>query len=270
LSHQEPALTDKATRVLLNAPPTRSYLTSSQDNYKYHEIEGFLRLPSTRDPSKGQAYRPTIHAEKDQNSDSSTDEEKYGLTSSDEGSDTEDGISLTSHQLAVKAAEDRLKQDPSNQTAWLDLLSFSLSSIPPLSKDAPKARGEITISVLDRAFKASIENYSSVRLWLKYLAASEEVQEPDKLRNTWEKALDKAGKGADQADIWVAWLDWIIRRGAGGIVGIVGASTRAMLSLRSNEIGRLRIFWRVAVAFRDAGYSERATALFQAQAELYV
>lgn len=64
------------------------------------------------------------------------------------------------------------------------------------------------------------------------------------------------------------WLDWRIRRVERDLDGIVGSARRANAALGADEITKLRVFWRVAVAFRDAGYMERAMAAFQAQAEL--
>ncbi|EIN14098.1 hypothetical protein PUNSTDRAFT_140471 [Punctularia strigosozonata HHB-11173 SS5] len=265
---RQPALTDKATRELLSAPPVRSYAALSGSKYKYNEIDGFLRLPSSRAAYHNQAYRSIGRVEGSHESDSSSDGDSRDSSGSQDDSGSEDGIHLNSHQLAVKAAEQKVSQDPSDLSAWFDILAFSLSTIPPLSKDATKARAEITITVLDRAFKASTENNHSVSLWLRYIAAHEELLEAGEVNYVWEKAIQNAGRGADKADLWIEWLDWSIRRSARGMDGILEAAVRAVRALHLDEIGRLRVLWRVAVAFRDAGFSERATAVFQAQAEL--
>lgn len=253
---------------MLEAPPKRSFVTGGEDNYKYEEVDGFLRLPSRRDATKRQDYRAITKGEANADSDaSSSDDDRDASSTTD--SDSDDGeVHLTSHQLAVKRAEQGIATDSSDLAAWFSLLSLSLSTIPPLSKGADKARGEITISVIERAFKVTPRNEASVRLWLKYLPAAEDLWDARQVEDAWEKALQKAGKGPSQADIWMAWLDWRIRRGADGVDGVVKAAVRAMAALVFDEKGRLRVLWRTAVAFRDAGFTERATALFQAEAEL--
>lgn len=72
-------------------------------------------------------------------------------------------------------------------------------------------------------------------------------------------------------EIWMEWLEWRIRTVAGGVDTLVTDATRVLRALGSSgsrEIDKLRVVWRVAVAFQQAGYYERTTALFQAQAEL--
>ena len=79
----------------------------------------------------------------------------------------------------------------------------------------------------------------------------------------WEEALKYGGN-----EIWIDWLDWRIRVVEKDLDGIVDSARRAYNALDGDETTKLRVFWRVAVAFRDAGYTERAMAAFQAQAEL--
>lgn len=69
-------------------------------------------------------------------------------------------------------------------------------------------------------------------------------------------------------EIWMEWLELRIRKASGGIAGIVEDAERVLGALNGDEMGRLRVFWRVAVVLQNAGYTERATAMFQAQAEL--
>ncbi|KZP04494.1 hypothetical protein FIBSPDRAFT_843925 [Athelia psychrophila] len=74
-----------------------------------------------------------------------------------------------------------------------------------------------------------------------------------------------------EADVWMEWLEWRIRKAVKGIDGIVDDAQRVLRSLGDSEDGemsKLRVVWRVAVMLHHAGYMERATALFQAQAEL--
>lgn len=264
--------------------PTRRVLPSATP-YKYEEIDGFLQLPSRRGRDADQAYRsitlPTDGADSDSDSEPSDDHQGDASSSDD---DEPEGTFLTAHQETMKRLEQQLTTNPLLVSNWLLLLSHTLSTIPITSKNATKARSEITLSILGRALSAHPSNASSKVLRLKYLRAGEDSWHESKLRAEWEDAL-KLG----DIDVWMEWLMWRIRKGKNGIDGVVQDATRALAALpddEDSEVGKIRIFWRVAVAFQDAGrfpsslnnpytnqlwmlgFSERATALFQAQAEL--
>lgn len=54
------------------------------------------------------------------------------------------------------------------------------------------------------------------------------------------------------------WLEWRIRKGAKRINGVVDDAVRVLRSLgdgEDDEIGKLRVLWRVAAAFHNAGMS---------------
>ncbi|KAI0936623.1 hypothetical protein AcW1_000813 [Taiwanofungus camphoratus] len=258
-----PALTDSSSRHILTTAPTRRLLASSEDKHKYLEIEGFLRLSTGRDRKDDQSYR-SISTPK-QNIDSDDLESSTEEAESTEDYDT-DTTPMTSLQATLKSLEEQLSRDPSSIPTWLSLLSNTLSTAPITSKNAPKARSEITLSILSRALTANPDNSKSQSLRLRYLKAGEEIWHESKLRAEWENALKVGG-----VEMWMEWLDWRVRRGEKGVDGIVEDARRVLNALdagEGEEIGKLRVLWRVAVAFRDAGFVERANALFQAQAEL--
>lgn len=243
-----PALTDSSSRYLLNAAPTHRLLTSPENKYKYDEIEGFLRLPSRNHQGHkdDQSYRAIEFASRDadsEGSDTSDGEDE----SSGEDSDT---IPLGSLQATLKSLEERLSSEPTSVSTWLALLSRTLSTVPLTSKNATRTRSDITLSVLSRALSAHPDNTRSRILRLKYLKAGEEQWSEDKLKLEWEDAL----KVAD-TELWMEWLDWRIRRGENGTDGVVEDARRVISHFNAshNEIGCIRILWRVAVAFRDAG-----------------
>ncbi|KIK82299.1 hypothetical protein PAXRUDRAFT_832295 [Paxillus rubicundulus Ve08.2h10] len=256
---KQPSLTDPASRELLATPSRR--LVASGDSYRYEEIDGFLRLPSRAGRRTEEDYRSIIKGDATSDSDSSPSEADEEISDDDRGS-----LTLTSHQLAVKALEDVLASNPSSIETWLSLVSQSLSAVPVTSKNATKARSEVSLSILSRARTAHPSNSNSRVLVLKYLRAGEEVWHGSRLKAEWEDALKIGG-----SDIWIEWLEWRIRKSVGGIDGVVSDATRALKALGNSddaEVDKLRIVWRVAVAFQEAGFHERATALFQAQAEL--
>jgi hypothetical protein len=126
-----------------------------------------------------------------------------------------------------------------------------LSNIPVTSKNATKARAEITLAILKRARAAHPHNRSSGILFLKYLRAGEEVWHESKTKAEWEEASKLGG-----IEIWMEWLEWRIRTVAGGVDTLVTDATRVLRALGSSgsrEIDKLRVVWRVAVAFQQAG-----------------
>ncbi|KAG2755539.1 hypothetical protein P692DRAFT_20815112 [Suillus brevipes Sb2] len=257
--HKQPGLTDSSVTALLAAPPSRRIIGSG-DSYKFEEVDGFLRLPSDRGHKVAEDYRSVTRQQEHLDSDSQS-------SAPDDSSGDESGTPiLTSHQLSLKTLEQQLAADPCSVETWLSLVRHSLSNIPVTSKNATKARAEITLAILKRARAAHPHNRSSGILFLKYLRAGEEVWHESKTKAEWEEASKLGG-----IEIWMEWLEWRIRTVAGGVDTLVTDATRVLRALGSSgsrEIDKLRVVWRVAVAFQQAGYHERTTALFQAQAEL--
>ncbi|KAF5385316.1 hypothetical protein D9615_001411 [Tricholomella constricta] len=260
------SLTDASARALLTVPPTRRIL-QSEGAYKHEEIDGYLRLPSRRRQGATEESYRTITASKQDVDSQSESSDASNQTSDDESSTDEAGeITLTALQETLKLLEQQLAQDPTSIDKWLQLLSHTLSTIPITSKNATKARSEIAISILARALTADPRNGASKLLRLRYMKAGEEVWPESRVRAEWEEALKLGG-----SEIWMEWLEWRIRQADAGIDRIVDDAVRLLGVLGHSELDELtkvRVFWRVAVAFQCAGFSERATAMFQAQAEL--
>jgi NRDE-2, necessary for RNA interference len=171
----------------------------------------------------------------------------------DDGSEDDDTFTLTSQQETLKRLEQQLKEEPSSVDKWLLLLSHTLSSIPVMSKNASKARCEISISILARALAADPRNRISSVLRLKYIKAGEQVWHESKVRAEWEDVLQTTG-----IDLWMEWLEWRIRKADKGIEGIIEDATRVLRASHHDEQGeitRIRVFWRVAVALQNAGLS---------------
>lgn len=250
-----PRLTDAKTGVLLSSTPARR-IVDSVDSYKYKETDGFLRLRSGRRRKAGdESYRSITRAE---NHEANSDTSSSGSESDPDGASSEDDAStpqLSSHQEELRSLEQQLTADPWSISSWISLLSRTLSNIPISSKNATRARSEITVSILSRAFAAHPQNRSSSILWLKYLLAGEAIWHESKLRTEWEAAFKVGG-----IDIWMEWLEWKIRKGNKGVDGIVESASRVLDCLgmdEEGEVAKLRVFWRVAVAFQQAGASYR-------------
>lgn len=208
----------------------------------------FLRISSGHHRSGDPSYRSITHSKNDPDTDESDWSEDESLGSSGSESDT---TPVTSLQATLKELEEKLAAEPSSVETWLSLLTHTLSTVPLLSKNAPKARAEIAISILSRALSAHPDNSRSKKLRIKYLKAGEDIWQEAKLLSEWEDALK-----VDDAEIWLEWLDWRIRNVKGGLEAIIGDVERTYSALSTNpdsELPRLRSFWRVAVAIRDAG-----------------
>ncbi|GJE85747.1 NRDE-2, necessary for RNA interference-domain-containing protein [Phanerochaete sordida] len=258
---KHPELTDPKSRRLLLAAPTKRLVQPSGKEYKYEEVDGFLRLPSSKlhDAVGRSRVETTVEVHEDAGSTSESSNEEEDIDTGDDS----DSISLDSRQITLKELEGQLTSDPTSIATWLSLLSHSVSTVPLHSKNAPKARAEITLAILSRALSAHPDNKKSVTLRLELLSTGEELWDNKRLYEEWEDALDLG-----QPELWQAWLDWRIRTQRDGVDGIISDAERVLSIFASDEIEKLRVFWRVAVALRDAGYGERALALFQAQAEL--
>lgn len=257
-------------------------MASAEASHKYRERDGFIPLPSHKPrPVKPEEYR-SIGPLKDRGSES--DSPSTSATS-DSGDDDEQGATaLSSSHEKMRSLEEQLSRDPSSVSTWLSLLSLSLSQVPAASKNSLKVHSEITLSILGRALPAlQQEGSSSTHIRLLYLHAGEESWTSEKLAQEWEKALTTG-----DINISLAWLDWRIRTGSEGVDGMLQAATRA-LEFAASEVEKLRIFWRLACALRQAGmkislgfcficeiadifsgFIERSMALFQAQADLYI
>lgn len=225
------------------APPSRR-LVGAVNSYRYEEVDGFLQLPSNRHRKAAEDYRSITRQEDHIDSDSQT-------SISDDSSGDESGTPVVTAHESLKALEQQLSADPSSVQTWLLLLNNSLSNIPLSSKNAIKVRAEITLSILTRARAAHPLNQSSRNLFLKYLRAGEEVWHESKAKAEWEEALKLGG-----IEVWMEWLEWRIRTTAGGVDTLVTDATRVLNALghsENSEVDKLRVLWRVAVAFQQAG-----------------
>jgi NRDE-2, necessary for RNA interference len=247
-----PALTDSRSRALLAAPPKAKF-PQSGDTFAHEEVDGILLLTSKRSQEKHeQPYRSITSTKYDADS-------LYGLSSASEdedggssGGDDNDTSTLSSQQETLKQLEQQLNVEPSSVDNWLLLLSHTLSAIPVMSKNASKARSEISISILARALAADPQNRTSNVLRLKFMKAGEQVWHESKVRAEWEDVLRTGG-----IDLWMEWLEWRIRKADKGVDGIIEDATRVLGAFNHDELGeiaRIRVFWRVAVALQNAGW----------------
>ncbi|KAF9076152.1 NRDE-2, necessary for RNA interference-domain-containing protein, partial [Rhodocollybia butyracea] len=241
----------KASKLLSTAP--RRMLSADGNSTKYPEVDGFLRLPS-RQGRRSRDDDPSYRSISRNEADSDSESESVASSSEDEH------IRLPSQQESLRQLEQQLTVDPSSITNWINLLSRTLSAT------IPKTRHKTAVAVLSKAISAHPANSTSVPLRIKYLKAGENVWDKDACRSEWEDAL-RLGS----IDIWMEWFEWKIAQTDEDLDQVINAALRILSSLDDSEdaeVGRVRVFWRTAIAFQQAGYHERAIAMFQAQAEL--
>jgi NRDE-2, necessary for RNA interference len=219
---------------------------STDAGRKYQETDGFIPLPSRKSRLiKEDDYR-SIGPVKGHDSASDSPSTSAESDSSDDD-DEEGGTKFSSYHEKMRSLEEQLSSNPTNASLWLSLLSHSLSQVSMASKNATKVRAEITISILGRSLCSLARGSSTTRIRLLYLHAGEELWTSDKLRQEWEVAL-----AAGDINVFLAWLDWRIRSGSDGVDGILEAAIRVLACITS-ELERLRVFWRLTCALRQAG-----------------
>ena len=241
-------MNDAVSRRLLEAAPKRRLVASTDADGKYQEVDGFIPLPSRKPrPIKEEDYRSIDPARGHDSEVDSLSASAASDSSSDDDDDDDDGTVFSSYHSKMRSLEEQLSSNPTSASSWLSLLSHSLSQVPTASKNATKVRSEITLSILGRALPTLAKVSSSIRIRLLYLHAGEELWSSDKLKQEWEVAL-----ATGDANIFLAWLDWRIRNGSDGLDGILEAGIRVLASTTS-ELERLRVFWRLTCALRQAG-----------------
>lgn len=247
---QMTGLTEPGSRALLAKPPTRLLMPSASIS-KYEERDGYIALPSRKGRGTAEdTYRSITEKDRHDDSDSSSSSDADDDASANED---EDGVTLTAHQETLRSLEQSLTADPSAVDKWLALLNQTLSTIPLTSKNATQARCEITVSILTRALSSAPENGRNKLLRVLYLKAGEEIWHESKLRAEWEDALVEDG-----IEIMMEWLEWRIRKAQDGLDSIISSATRIFDRLGESEdaeVGKVRVFWRVAVAIKAAGMS---------------
>ena len=222
-------------------------MASAEASRKYQEIDGFIPLPSRRPHLvEPENYRSIIPS-KDRGSES--DSSSASAVSDSDDDDEHTRTVFSSSQEKMRSLEEQLSIDPSSVSTWLSLLSLSLSQVPIASKNSSKARSEITLSILSRALPTLPEG-PSTRIRILYLHAGEELWTSERLAQEWEKAL-----APGDFSIFLAWLDRRIRNGSRGVDGMLEAAIRVFSSATS-ELERLRVFWRLTCALRQAGVSD--------------
>ncbi|WWC58836.1 uncharacterized protein I303_101380 [Kwoniella dejecticola CBS 10117] len=191
----------------------------------------------------------------------------------------------------TSALEGYLRENSGDVERWIDYSQLHLRLSPDLSHQSDKdrtsktrAEAEVALSVLSRALDASTDNFSSTRLHLAYLRVAEEFWPTEKVTNRWKNVLRELGErgnnDVEMMDLWLGYISWREGHGfagqGGGVDEVVEVYEECIGKLKANTSGDavareenlLYLFLRSALFLRQAGYTERAIAAFQALIEI--
>jgi hypothetical protein len=226
-----------------------------------------LNIPASPAPSSGEFIALSEHkkVQDDDVHDSYRSIERRRSHESDsDASDSQSsesesgGHTLTAEQHTIKALETALASSPSDIASWLKLLDISVKSLSVLTKQATRARAEISVSLLRRAIDAHPDNAASFRLRLLYIEHGSELWSEEMLRGEWEDVLNSMGSPQSppwkRAIVWLNWLEWRLVANS-TIVSALNDAKRLFAMLHGEQFARVkvRLCWRVAVFLREAG-----------------
>ncbi|KAK4058086.1 hypothetical protein OIO90_000825 [Microbotryomycetes sp. JL221] len=188
-----------------------------------------------------------------------------------------------------KEYDHALREDPKNVDKWIafsDLQDeiarvtfFGTSTKRAFSKAERASTSEIKLSILEKALSVK-GNEGSERLILAHIRAASDLWEPTRLLQHWSKVLRQ---WPNLTDLWIEYVSWRQTTASKFLVKdivdvfaecfqVLSASMdkqRFRSQARSDlEANCTYLFLRLCIMLRQAGYSERATAAFQALLEL--
>ncbi|KAG8888528.1 hypothetical protein FRB98_007493 [Tulasnella sp. 332] len=275
-SHSSKHTLNRKTTQIAPAQIRKLIVPTNSTALTTNSQEGFIPLPGLR--RKGghsmtePAYRSVTTAQDPDNSD--MDDSDPSSPKSDAASDASEAFTVpyTSTMHTNARLTSLLKTDPTSTSTWLELLEHSIAGVP-----TSEARSDLAVNIIEKAFSAHPANKRNAILRCRYLLSGAIIWPANKLEEEWERALklvDEAADLEDRMNLWMDHLNWRLK--VGGVMRLETAVQRLWILLRSERSSgavtldrfRLRVLWRCCTAFSEAGYKERACAMFQAQMEL--
>ncbi|KAK4687670.1 nuclear exosome regulator NRDE2, partial [Tremellales sp. Uapishka_1] len=169
-------------------------------------------------------------------------------------------------QTRKTEAERYAKANPTDIDAWITLCKLHTDTG---DGGSVKANAEITLSILSKAFKADSRNDDSAKLHRAYLRAAEGFLPPQKVDQRWKNVLEEFN-GDDKMSLWWGYLEWKEGEGFSDVDQVVDDYLQCLRELRKGrkEDDMVVLFVKICCFLREAGYTERALATFQALIEL--
>jgi hypothetical protein len=232
---------------VLEANKPRRFVVSEKLASQYEEVDGFIPILRVGDMHTQEYRRINMKGSPKSDYDEPTSDES---NSSDEDQDV---YTLSSREELLKDLEQRVQQNPSDVSIWLELTVRS--QVESQSATNYKAQAEIEVAILSRAFKAHQDNIRSGALWIKYLTACERIWTDAQVSVAWTDAM----RQADCPDLTMAWLNWRIRRTASSVEDILQDAAAVFgkrwpaLDDEDQDKANLRLLWRIGVFLNQAG-----------------
>ncbi|KAG9013368.1 hypothetical protein FRB90_006089, partial [Tulasnella sp. 427] len=225
--------------------------------------EDYIALPASR--SKGHESsgpRPITSFEQNERKDEESDDSSSSLSiSEDEGPDE---YTVPSNPTSTKITQltSTVTYNPTSIESWLERIEHSVST----------------------ALSAHPTNKFNSILLATYLRSGSLLWPATKLEEEWERALEgvsrEGGTLEETVDLWMDWVEWRLK--AKGVEGLEETTERIQPVTRREEerlqrrqlgkqaldAAKLRFLWRISAGLAEAGYVERAVAIFQAQIEM--
>ncbi|KAJ1898304.1 hypothetical protein LPJ66_002833 [Kickxella alabastrina] len=187
-------------------------------------------------------------------------------------------------QVKLRECEQRIKANVRDEDAWLALVALqediALSSFSESSRHkAKRTVAETKIEVYRRALES---NPQSVQLVLGYLDQCKELMNDDEIMAEWDRAVDRASNEPDIIMHYVrACQTTASRFSVAKATEVYAAAIKRVMRMLRGRMGdvprRLELSVLIfdlihgaCLMFREAGYFERAVAVYQAVVEWYL
>ncbi len=154
--------------------------------------------------------------------------------------------------------------DTTNINSWFNVIAHSASTNPTQA-----GRGEIWVTMLEKAMNDHPKNKRSTALRLRYLGVIREAKGSEVEDLAWEKALNEI----HDENLWLEYLNYRLRKfGLDSLVDTLHALRERVETIQHDERRkyhtRLRLFWRSIVVLREAGMSrQNAIRIFHMQSD---
>ncbi|EIW72388.1 hypothetical protein TREMEDRAFT_26535 [Tremella mesenterica DSM 1558] len=285
---------DRSEKGVEISPLGRPYIP----RYTKHSVEEnqgrFFLLPSTENSFDHTANFILVSAPR-QSDDSDIPAYRAITRQPNEGDDTElidkelEGLSTKEDQIRQRIIETErhLADHPEDIKAWIRYSTLRhgttqnkhSNSDPVDISQLPitRANAEITLSILDKALDAHPNNMRSTELHIAYLRAAEVFWSPAQITERWKNVIRALGEANEQMEegsdvdmmmLWLGYIDW--REGQGFSKDDSGerGGVDEVIEVFIECLEYLRFEWWTCLFLKLSGYTERATAIFQAMMEI--
>ncbi|ORY43444.1 DUF1740-domain-containing protein [Rhizoclosmatium globosum] len=269
---------EREYRIALRAKPIqfRSMMDQNAKNLTNEKestlLQDFIAFPKTKKMAAKAFADPT-----EENED---EEDQFPKTTSSVA--TSSSIQESSEFIeTTRRLNLRLENNPKNLSTWLELINLQDTLVTPDILSNTKQQAKLMKAITERKltmYEKAMKHFpGALELLIPYLRMCEEAwgdSEPAKLLTLWDRVLKRSGNGSEAVQLWDRYLTFRMTSYLSfGVTGCVDAFEECLSVLREGEDSEtlqaslLHFFTRLCHFLYDAGYTERAVALFQGQIE---